>query len=99
MLIELRLIVRHCSTFERSHRGIRVLVHGGVVHAASEKAGRRLLMLLVATNVHMRLKHLGHLAVSSAELGLNDAVIDFLVREGRALRIAGIASEELHLKI
>jgi hypothetical protein len=56
-------------------------------------------MLLVATNVHMRLKHLGHLAVGSAELGLNDAVIDFLVREGRALRIAGIASEELHLKI
>ena len=98
MLIELRLVVRHCSTFERSHRGIRVLVHGGVV-AASEKVGRRLLLLLVATNVHMRLKHLGHLAVSSAELGLNDAVIDLLVREGRALRIAGIASEELHLKI
>ena len=92
-LSNLRLNVRTCSTLERWHRSIKVLI----VEVATRviKQTLHLVMWLIAANEHLVFHHVSNMSVLGLHLSCYRSILCLWIDERRPLRIAGIASEKL----
>ena len=92
-LSELRLNDRTCSTLERWHSSIKVLI----VEVATRviKQTLHLVKWLIAANEHLVFHHVSNMSVLGLHLSCYRSILCLWIDERRPLRIAGIASEKL----